>query len=104
MPSTANKREFTMGKVNSIGSENLDDIDSKELLRRHLCREYPDETDKGIETMVWLCETYLELPERLRTKMHRFMLMLANNNRRAMKLAERAAEGQITFRQMLETL
>lgn len=86
---------------NSERGITVDKFSTFEDVLRHY---YPGATDTDLKVMTWLIETHRELPGRLKGKMHRFMLLMANNNRRAMGLAKRAADGQITFRQLLEII
>jgi len=69
-----------------------------------LRQQFPDATEQELKTMARLLTIYRELPKPARDKMQRFMFLMANDSRRAMRLAQRVADGQITIRQMLEAI
>lgn len=72
----------------------------KEMLRL----EHPDATDQELTTMARLIEVHNGLPPRLQVKLQEFMLRMMNNNERAMNLGRKAANGEISIRQLLEAL
>lgn len=78
--------------------------DSGATVKEMLRLEHPDATDQELTTMARLIEVYNGLPPRLQVKLQEFMSLMISNNERAMNLGRKAADGEISIRQLLEAL